>query len=490
MTDEHDWIARCEAEPLAHSGAIQPHGALLYLDADLRISHISAQIWEFLPYSPASLLGEQLPQEFAALLAPAFAKLSAEPGSRGELFAVRVDEESILDIIVIRSSDGFVVELLPHALTQINFPPHLLQISSPRNILEMQALHQGTVRLFHELTGFDRVMIYAFRDDGDGEVLAEARRDVIYGSYLGLRFPGSDIPLIARTLYLNNPWRLIPDSQAPAIPLLSSQHTPPNLTWSDLRSVSPMHQHYLSNMGVHASLSFPIVVSGALWGLIACHHAKPRNLPLAALRAASHQARHYSLQLTTWHTHLRMRLMDMLTHRFETMHMTLLRHGHALSAIFDIAPSLFEQFDACGLAIRLHKDWAYTGIVPTLPALERVDEWLEYECHELVSSSDCMGRTIRALGLLPVSGVLALKLRTRRQEDLHIFIFRQELLHEVEWGGNPQKPVEFHDGEIDIAPRRSFEKWLEKRLGYSKSWLNEDRHAALRLRQLFTKLYG
>ena len=46
------------------------------------------------------------------------------------------------------------------------------------------------------------------------------------------------------------------------------------------------------------------------------------------------------------------------------------------------------------------------------------------------------------------------------------------------------RPVEYHDGALGIAPRRSFEKWMEKRLGYSRAWGNEARLLALNLRDL------
>jgi light-regulated signal transduction histidine kinase (bacteriophytochrome) len=69
-------------------------------------------------------------------------------------------------------------------------------------------------------------------------------------------------------------------------------------------------------------------------------------------------------------------------------------------------------------------------------------------------------------------------------------LFRKELVQEVQWGGNPNKPIEFNQGRIGVAPRRSFEKWVEKRRGYSSPWLAEDRLAAKRLRQLLIALYA
>ena len=78
-------------------------------------------------------------------------------------------------------------------------------------------------RLFRELTGYDRVMIYRFDDDGHGEVFAETRRPELE-AFLGNRYPASDIPQIARRLYERNRVRLLVDvdyTPAPLEPPLS-----------------------------------------------------------------------------------------------------------------------------------------------------------------------------------------------------------------------------------------------------------------------------
>ena len=54
-----------------------------------------------------------------------------------------------------------------------------------------------------------------------------------------------------------------------------------------LRSVSPVHIEYLTNMGVRASMSVSIVIDGRLWGLLACHHMTPRQLPVAVRSAGA-----------------------------------------------------------------------------------------------------------------------------------------------------------------------------------------------------------
>ncbi|MFP3562560.1 GAF domain-containing protein, partial [Paraburkholderia sp. SIMBA_049] len=60
-----------------------------------------------------------------------------------------------------------------------------------------------------------------------------------------------------------------------------------------------MHCEYLSNMGVGASMSISIIVDGALWGLIACHHYAPRTLTMGQRVAAEMFGEFFSLHVQT-----------------------------------------------------------------------------------------------------------------------------------------------------------------------------------------------
>lgn len=132
---------------------------------------------------------------------------------------------------------------------------------------------------FRRLTGFDRVMVYRFLDGDVGKVVAEDRREGMR-SFLNHHFPASDIPRQARALYIRNLIRVIPDITYQPAALRPGWTDPEPLDMSDssLRSVSPVHLQYLSNMNVRASASVSIVKDGTLWGLIACHNETPRLL--------------------------------------------------------------------------------------------------------------------------------------------------------------------------------------------------------------------
>lgn len=136
----------------------------------------------------------------------------------------------------------------------------LTKAAGKREFLEMAA------RQLRFITGFDRIMIYRFLEDGSGEVIAEERDDSAK-PYLGLRYPASDIPKQARELYKRNLIRLIVDVDAqdvPIVPAADPQGHVPDLSMSTLRSVSKIHIEYLRNMGVGASMSASILVDGDL----------------------------------------------------------------------------------------------------------------------------------------------------------------------------------------------------------------------------------
>src|SRR5213078_2223833 len=111
-----------------------------------------------------------------------------------------------------------------------------------------------------------------------GSVDAEAKEPSLE-TYLGLHYPASDIPAQARQLYLRNWLRLIVDGRATPPRIVLTLGAPLDLTFSVLRSVSPIHLEYMANMGVRASMSISLIVRGRLWGLISClNHTSPRRV--------------------------------------------------------------------------------------------------------------------------------------------------------------------------------------------------------------------
>lgn len=126
---------------------------------------------------------------------------------------------------------------------------------------------------------FDRGMVYRFEPDCSGNVIHEIIRDpvIVPHSYLNLRFPESDIPNIMRKLYVKCGMRFIYDVNGQDSKIISKSYSERiDLSMSSFRSSHPCHLQYLSNMGVVASLSIPIIIDDRLWGIYALHsHSKP-----------------------------------------------------------------------------------------------------------------------------------------------------------------------------------------------------------------------
>ncbi|MBK7416291.1 MAG: hypothetical protein IPJ38_15500 [Dechloromonas sp.] len=91
-----------------------------------------------------------------------------------------------------------------------------------------------------------------------------------------------------------------------------------------------------------------------------------------------------------------------------------------------------------------------------------------------------------AASIQPLAGLMALKTISRHPktagQSVRIYWFRREEPLEVPWAGNPDKPMAENTVIPSLAPRRSFERWIEVKRGVSRPWTNEDRMYCARFR--------
>ncbi|WP_172829803.1 GAF domain-containing protein [Halopseudomonas xinjiangensis] len=277
-------LDNCDNEPIHIPGAIQPHGALLAVDTQARVLAYSDNFQAVAGSAPE--VGMNVCEELvgAAVMRLLDEALAARRPWTNSIETCRGD--TVFDVIGHTHDSVCYLEFEPRSGGIASFTQFALY--AQRIISQVQLRDDVGVLLdsvtdeIRRMTGYDRVMAYRFRPDLSGEVVAESRREDL-GSFLGQRYPATDIPAQARRLYIQNPIRLIADVKyvgSPLIPSLNPQTGLPfDLSHSTLRSVSPIHCEYLSNMGVQASMSVSIVVDGKLWGLFACHHMSPKTLP-------------------------------------------------------------------------------------------------------------------------------------------------------------------------------------------------------------------
>jgi len=485
-------FTNCDREPIHIPGSIQPHGVLLAIDpGTLKVIQFAGDTSRLLGLAPENVLGHGLE---AIMSQPELENLRALAGLDATIprcvFAFEMGVQhhgQMLDAIVHQSDGALVIELEPRLSKLPLNPLSLVQgmITRVQNEPESRAFLQAIAREVRVVTGFDRVMVYQFQPDDSGVVLAEAKDNELE-PLLGLHYPASDIPKQARELYLCNRMRIIPDASytpapmSPALNPLTGKTL--DLTFSALRSVSPLHLEYLANMGVAASMSLSLVIGGRLWGLIACHHRTPRYIPQAVRSAGELFAQMVSLQLAE-------KLANEL--QAERLHMrkihaelveTMVGQDDLGGALIRARPSLLDYIPAQGVAVWWEGKVTRLGPTPTEEQLGPLVEWLNGSVPEGVFMTDCLASHFApARDYADVaSGLLALSI-SRTPKD-YVLWFRPEVSRTVNWAGNPAKPVDIaHDG-LRISPRKSFAAWKEIVRGHSTPWAESIADAAQSLR--------
>jgi chemotaxis family two-component system sensor kinase Cph1 len=491
-------LMTCEQEPIRIPGAIQPHGCLIAArEADLVVMAVSANLGSICAIDAATTIGMSLATvlnaastaEVTAFIARADLtasttlpiRLAGAGGSDPHLGLLhRHDGLAILEI----ETQGAEAAPAPGGL----FPALFAAIERLQAAAEPDALWAQVVREVRGLTGFDRVMLYRFHPDWSGEVVAEDRADHMPG-FLGLHFPASDIPAQARDLYRSNPIRIVPDVGFDPVPLLvvpERTGQPVDLSFAQLRSVSPLHVEYLRNMGVGASMSVSVLRGGALWGLIACHHRAPMQLGHERRQACRLLAQVLAWQLTVAEeASVARHSAAVRALQARVLEDTARGRDHR-DAILRHAKDLLGLMDAGGFALVTPDAVTLVGTTPEEAAVRDLTAWITGR------EDAAAGFETDRLGLIhppardyaaAASGVLAVPLsRPPRQMMLW---FRPEVEQTVSWGGDPRKPVDpAPAGRDRLTPRRSFAAWKESVLGRSRPWLPHQLVAAGELRDL------
>ena len=387
-----------------------------------------------------------------------------------------------VDALVHRPSDGGIVVEIEHAGTPIAVRADL--DSAAQRVLgatSLRALADETADYFKEFTGYDRVMVYRFDELGHGEVFSE-RREPEREAFLGNRYPASDIPQIARRLYMETRVRLLADVEyapVPIVPRLSPEHGRElDMSLCALRSMSPVHLQYLKNMGVSATLALSLVVGGRLWGLVACHHYAPRTLPFQQRALGELVAELVATRIATLESFTQAQS-ELVVRRLEQRMIDAIgRDGDWRTALFDGASTLLQAVGATGAALVYEGQVQTTGDVPATARIRDIAGWLDRQKREPVIATTTLGRDEGAFSALAevATGLLATPISATLGE--YLVWFRPERVHTVVWGGDPRKPVVVGSDPRQLSPRLSFAQWHERVEGTSDPWTRADLQVA------------
>ncbi len=485
----------CASEPIHLTGSIQPVGVLLAVE---RSSFVIRAASQNLPSIFASTASQAIGQPLAHLIAAdqlGWLHTLIELGdwSGAKVWSVNLPGQGKMrthDAQVFLAGDLFVIEIeqwqapsgdVFHNLF-IPIRDALWQLDAETDLERYARMAVEQVR---KLTGFDRVMMYRFDSNWDGEVIAESKTDAA-DSYLGNRFPASDIPPQARALYTRNLVRVIADVNAEPVPLLGAgdvaSGTALDLSHSWLRSMSPVHVEYLRNMGVCASLSISLVQNDRLWGLIACHHFTPRYVGLRSRELDEFIGRVVSLKLINMDTVERdamsLGIRDLL-HELTS----LIRASDDLDAVIvQLKDKLLGLVRSAGALVTIDGSRHVLGRVPPPEVLEGLLAVLKTLPAAPVFHCDDLGKLVsgQEIGLDgSASGIMVAPL----DHKLNNFViwFRPGILRTLRWAGNPQKMVVQDGDRLRISPRTSFETWIQTYHDKSLPWSQVEIDAAASL---------
>ncbi len=483
-------LTTCDREPIHIPGSIQPHGLLIALsEPDLSMIQVSANAPVFTGLMPVELLGRPLG---GLLDAPSMQRLDvalagACPQEDNPL-RITIAEQAF-DGLVHRHKGVVILELEPHELDRDDAPSAVYFRAALARMTaapSMQSLCTTVARDVRLLTGYDRVMVYRFDEDHHGEVVAEACRDDLE-SFLGLHYPASDIPEQARALYLINTLRIIPDSAYIPVPIVPKERPdtggPLDLTFSVLRSVSPVHVEYMNNIGWRASMSISLCHEGVLWGLISCSHTSPRRVPYRVRATCELIAQLFSAKISA---NQRLETLEDLTRRRVTLgrFRDLVRaEPKVLDGLVRRTPNLLDLIDAAGAAVCSADTCVTIGQTPRADQIRRLVDWLRESVQDEVFATHALSRVYPdAVSFVEVgSGVLAFSLP--KPEPEWVLWFRPEVVQTVRWGGDPNKAADPMETTGILRPRRSFALWKQVVRGTSQRFSAAEREAAAQLRR-------
>jgi chemotaxis family two-component system sensor kinase Cph1 len=495
-------VSNCEREPIHIPGSIQPHGVLVStLGPDDPVVQVSGNCADVFGLPPEQVLGTPLLELFDDSCAESLAMAMAAPPGERTAVPVRAvvrprtgdgtsgteqGPPTAYSALVHQVEDVWLVELEAEEValtvedTLLGVRSAVGRLTSATTVADLLEVAAEEIR---RITGFDRVMVYRFDQDWNGQVVAEAKHDRLE-SFLGLHYPASDIPPQARALYRVNLLRFIRDVDADRVPLVPVDDPltgqPLDLSQAALRSVSPIHCEYLRNMGVTASMSVSLLVAGELAGLVACHHYAGPYVPSAPVRATCEfLAQTLSLTLSS-------REQDEAMERANRIQATLAEVTRAGAGAADLselmqryAPGLMGMVGATGVAWIFDDTSHESGVTPGRDGVERIRRWAANQpAPEQVLHTDRLGLTVPELGDLAgtASGVLALRIA----DGQDVMFFRPEAVQTVDWGGNPHLKVMQvdADGATRLSPRGSFALWRETVRRRSVPWAVAELEAA------------
>jgi diguanylate cyclase (GGDEF)-like protein len=511
-TVEVDPIDLCSYPPAILPRTIQPHGVLLVARTrDLRVAYASANAAALTGGRMDGLLGADLRDALGGeawdeLTESGAMQASATYVARGcsiggRRFHVQVwQERGLIYVEAQAESPGGLGE---DAVAQ------MLQVTSTlRGSVTLKDLLIRMAAEMKRFTGYHRVMVYRFDEDGHGYVAAEEREPEME-PYLDLHYPLSGHSAQAREMHLRQRVRVIADVNYQPVPVLAeaelARQDEIDMSCCSLRGVSPLYLACVREIGVCATMTLSLVVEDRLWGLIVCHHREPRR-PLPEIRESCELLSQLGSLLVRHYEDLDAQ--RELRRRDNVLRLIRKRLGGSnsiLVALLEAQDEVLSLVGATGALLCFDGRRVAIGKTPPVELAEAVKARLHKLETDMMFSNNALSELIPEMASQRdvASGVLLVTMLGHPDEG--ILWFRPETAKTVRWAGHraedrsedwvagadgtgPLAAVAAWTGEealeVTAEERRSFETWKIAAERQSAPWSGADLEAASSLKRM------
>jgi two-component system, chemotaxis family, sensor kinase Cph1 len=481
----------CGSLPLHLVNLIQPYGFLVVLDSiKYTIIQISENVDQHLNISGSDLIGRSLSdfipevqyQEFLELINGhqineriqsvfAFTTLQQEQSFTA---IIHPKERYILIELEKLSADAETSFIRLYQQTK-HITSLLKQANTTAEISNIAAIE------LKKLAGFDRVLVYQFDSNWNGNVIAQAKEKDM-DDFMDLHFPASDVPKQARELYFKNPYRLIPTCDykpvrlQPFINPLTHQFT--DLSDCNLRSVATVHLEYMANMKIEASMSLPIIIDNQLWGLISCHHKTKMNPGQEKCTALELLSDIIAAQIAAKEREK----VILYKAGLHEVHGSIIKKLFTSSSLSDALlkgdTTINDLLGLDGCVIYADGELWENGLTPSQQQIKELVLWLRHnKIDHIYHTNSLVLAYARSEAFADVcSGLIVIPINAEQGE--YILGFRQELKQTLKWGGNPDDAIQMEPDGKTYHPRNSFAIYKQNVTKTSIPWQTAEIEAA------------
>ncbi len=495
-------LQHCEREPIHQLGLIQPHGVILALGNELPRTVLQASdnlslLFDLAkPFTCGQALNLLLDSVSIKKIEQLIQDVKHDHAVSDQIQIIKNGQSQEIQARLFQSGSLYALELVNDENIPMTERAQDLLMLMQQGLavseldVEIPEYFEKIAELVQSLSGFHRVMVYRFDDNWDGEVIAESCAQNI-DSFLGLHFPASDIPPQARRLYTLNHVRHVADIDATPVAISPSVNPQTgesfDMTYSSLRSFSPVHIEYLRHMGVHASMSISLLQNGRLWGLIACHHQTAKRVSNAVQETAALIGRMASVRLSSIEAQKQRKLINNAVGVIGELVKNITTDS--VSVLMEkLLPDLLNPVNATGICVMVEGNlYSYANTPPTESITELLT-WLKAQGRREVFSTHHLGQKFPPAENYAhtVSGLLATPLSSDMRNC--IIWFRAEMPQTVKWAGDTQKSLHTDaTGMVRLSPRQSFDAWTESRHAQSAPWSNTEEGIAGMLSIILTE---